>query len=254
MARAATLMDAIGAGSSDGSGWTHDEAVRSACRHAGCVRFGSACSEAVMMGCTRTVVWSGEQDKRRRLVASSRMRCRRQAVWYEKGRQNMGTWGKGPFENDRAADMVAGMTKYVHRVLEAKTDGTAREHYAEARAAGQFILAAHGKDVLGGPSILDVLQALARMRSDSEWMGEWKAPPKLAAVLDHEMDEVVMTMRLCKRCKRESCEAADKFVASAKSHPVPAHRQSTRSRKKRVTKGKVQRLNGAKRGRKRRAR
>lgn len=147
----------------------------------------------------------------------------------------MGSWGTGAFENDGASDFVAGLMKHIRRVTEAKRP----DHYEEARAAGKFILMAHGQDILGGPSLLDVLRALVHIRGDEYWLGYWNSPRSIAAALDIDIDEVLAAMRVCKGCKAEHRKEAEKIAAAAKAQPVPAPVRSQRARKRRTTKAKV---------------
>ena len=110
--------------------------------------------------------------------------------------------------------------------------------YEEARAAGKFILLAHGQDVLGGPSLVDVLRALAHIRGDADWLGNWNAPRSIAAALDIDIDEVLTTMRACKGCKAESRKEAEKIAAAARRSPcrrrcAPSARESGGRRRRR---------------------
>lgn len=115
----------------------------------------------------------------------------------------MGTWGYGPFDNDRAGDMVAKLSQDVKRVVDAKTDAAARYRYDSARAAAQFILLAHGTDILGGPSIELAFRALARMRSDTAWLASMREPKQLAKKLTGEMSAILAHMMTCKGCRKE---------------------------------------------------
>lgn len=105
----------------------------------------------------------------------------------------MGSWGTGPFDNDTAGDMAASFTKYIDAVINAKP-ARASDHYAAARAAVQFILAAHGTDILGGPSLRPALQALRRIRADDEWLEEWSTPQGIRLSLDKEIDRVLTAL------------------------------------------------------------
>ena len=115
----------------------------------------------------------------------------------------MGCWGYGPFDNDRAGDMVAVLSKDVKRVVAAKTDAAARYRYDSARAGAQFMLLAHGTDILGGPSIELAVEALARMRSDTAWLASMREPKRLAKRLDEELNAVLAHMRACKGCRKK---------------------------------------------------
>lgn len=159
----------------------------------------------------------------------------------------MGTWGEGPFDNDAAADLVAGLMRRVTVVLDegalAHAEGAEGDkphpptYYGEARAAAQFIMLAHGTDILGGPPIANVLKLLAQMRSDTEWLAGWKQPRKVAERLEAEMTAVIMLVHACKGCRRDKSKLAelDAIVRQAKGVPVPRRRKF---RIKRVRKGR----------------
>lgn len=115
----------------------------------------------------------------------------------------MGCWGYGPFDNDRAGDMIAKLAQDVRRVTEAKTDAAARYRYDSARAAAQFMLLAHGTDILGGPPIEIALRALARMRGDTAWLASMREPKQLAKKLTEEMTAILGHMRACKGCRKK---------------------------------------------------
>ena len=99
--------------------------------------------------------------------------------------------------------MVAKLSQDVKRVVEAKTDAAARYRYDSARAAAQFMLLAHGTDILGGPSIELAVEALARMRSDTAWLASMREPTRLAKRLDEELNAVLAHMRACKGCRKK---------------------------------------------------
>jgi Domain of unknown function (DUF4259) len=134
----------------------------------------------------------------------------------------VGVWGVGPFDNDTAGDMIAKMTDPIHRVLDlpikqvpAKRPGKNRrkrrrpcasDYYCEARASASIILHAHGTDILGGPNLELVLQALKKMRADTEWLeiwrqGEGKRKPvratDIAKALDRQIRAVQRKIRTC---------------------------------------------------------
>lgn len=139
----------------------------------------------------------------------------------------MGCWGHGPFDNDAVCDMVAGLAKKVHAVVEAKTDIVARRDYGEARAVVQFMLVAHGTDILGGPGLDDPLKALARMRSDVEWLGGFRQPKKLAKMIENEMAAILRRMADCKGCRRADKDDKDELNAIvAKAHATTVPRSS----------------------------
>jgi Domain of unknown function (DUF4259) len=102
----------------------------------------------------------------------------------------MGVWGTGPFDNDDASDMVAELMDPIHRVLKFPVDVPLRrtrgkhfrtrasDFYSKARAAAAIILLAHGTDILGGPRLELVLQALKKMRTDKKWIETWGHPKR----------------------------------------------------------------------------
>lgn len=105
----------------------------------------------------------------------------------------MGSWGTGPFDNDRASDMVAGLMKWVCRVATQKSD--ASYYYEKARAAAKIVVMAHGTDILGGPPLETVLTALRRIRADEVWIGGWKRPRSIRCALDREIARVRRAMK-----------------------------------------------------------
>ena len=134
----------------------------------------------------------------------------------------MGAWGTGPFDNDDAADMVAKIANPVRRV--ANGNGNDGDYYL-ARAAAQFLLVSHGTDILGGPGLAPVLRALARMRTDREWLMHWNSPRKIAGAIDKELLDVLDRMHRCKGCRRSikkpEWAELEILVATARSAPVP---------------------------------
>jgi hypothetical protein len=145
----------------------------------------------------------------------------------------MGTWGTGPFDNDDAGDLAAKMVRPVQRVADGK--GSCDDYYL-ARAAAQFLIVSHGTDILGGPGLVPVLWALARMRADDAWIGNWRSPRKIAAALDKELLDVLGRMRMCKGCRRSikkpEWAELEILVATARSRPVP--RSTSPKRKSRT--------------------
>ena len=127
----------------------------------------------------------------------------------------MGTWGVGPFDNDGAADMISGLVKPVEIVETRRSNDSAQNYYNEARAAAQFLLLSHGTDILGGPGLLQVVRAIARIRSDAEWISHFRSPGTCMAQLDQELDAVLQRMQQCKGCKEYRREAA-KIVDGAR--------------------------------------
>ena len=147
----------------------------------------------------------------------------------------MGVWGEGPFDNDAAGDMVAGLTKYVSDVVDAKTDDRARDHYYEARFAIEFIVLAHGTDILGGAPLQNTIKALVRMRNDREWLSEWKSPRRIAKALEAQIERVYEIIVNCKRCRKSGAIAAvetilvDPFAKIPKSaRPKPGRKSKKR--------------------------
>jgi hypothetical protein len=117
----------------------------------------------------------------------------------------MGAWGHGPFENDGAADLVAGLMKACRIVAdETTTARMARTYYPEARVGVQVRLLAHGTDILGGPPLQVALDALQRIRSDQEWIAGWREPKALKAALDAEIRAVQRAIKKqARRLKRK---------------------------------------------------
>jgi hypothetical protein len=138
----------------------------------------------------------------------------------------MGIWGTGPFDNDDAGDMVGKMLDPIQRVLDLplsrdrskRSRGRrfrpiASDYYFEARAAAAIIMLAHGTDVLGGPPLEMVLDALKKMRSDEEWLRGWREgrwygeiknrsrkpvrTTNLAKALDRQIRAVQRKIRTC---------------------------------------------------------
>lgn len=155
----------------------------------------------------------------------------------------MGICGTGPFDSDDAGDMVAAMMKAVKLVAERKSDASARYHYNEARACAQFILVAHGTDILGGPGLSPVIRALARMRMDREYVASFRTPRKIADALNLELSAVLDRMHVCKGCRKSISKSEwhelSALVVTARSQPVP---RSARPRlPPRTTKARVER-------------
>jgi hypothetical protein len=156
----------------------------------------------------------------------------------------MGTWGEGPFDNDGAGDMISGMMRPIEKVVRAANDDTARRSYLEARANARFIVMAHGTDILGGPPIETVLRALARIRSDAEWLGGWRSPASIAARIGAEMREILDVMESCAGCKRSKLNLSEMaslidaamLVVPAKivRKPKPSRTRALAKRKRRM--------------------
>lgn len=167
----------------------------------------------------------------------------------------MGTWGTGPFDNDDAADMVAELMEHVRRVadtgrpLKRGRKRTTSDDYYLARAAAQFVLAAHGTDILGGPGLGPVVRVLARIRMDREWLAHWNSPRKIATALDNELLAVICRMHACKGChksiKRPEWQELETLVAEARSSPVPKS-ERTKRLPPRTTRAAVRKLLRAK--------
>ena len=135
-------------------------------------------------------------------------------------------------DNDGAADMVAALSKKVKLVTEA-SDTKARGYYAEARVAIQFVLAAHGTDILGGPSLDDAIDALARMRRDTAWLAGAREPKQFARVLENELATVLARMTACKGCRRADKDGSRlkntlATVKAACAVPIPKRPKSTK--------------------------
>jgi hypothetical protein len=92
----------------------------------------------------------------------------------------MGTWGAGPFDNDRASDLLARVADPIRKRKAYRDD-------EEARAACALIVHAWGHDILGGTDLDLVLGVLTRMRADEEYINGFRDPKEIAAALDAEI-------------------------------------------------------------------
>ena len=151
----------------------------------------------------------------------------------------MGAWGEGPFSNDRAADLIATLAEPIQKVVDARTNASARQYYEEARAGVQFLLVSHNTDILGGPSLETALMALVRMREDVEWLSGWRSPEKIARTLHNELLGVLSSIYMCGKCRRSYGKRKLKkliaLVDKAHAVPVPAKARA-RSKPKRTSK------------------
>lgn len=161
----------------------------------------------------------------------------------------MGAWGEGPFDNDDAGDLAASMMRRIDPALDRRKDADASYHYANARAAAQFVMLAHGTDILGGPSIDKVVDLLVRMRTDQEWLASWREPKRVARALDEELLEVLGKMLACKGCKkshdRQAWATLRDRITVARESPVPKPRRNRLPI--RITAGRLKRRSGKKR-------
>jgi len=133
----------------------------------------------------------------------------------------MGTWGEGPFDNDAAGDLSAAMMRRIEPAL-GRDEREARYHYHEARAAAQFVVLTHGTDILGGPGLDRVVYLLVRMRTDVEWLAEWREPKKIATALDKELDAIFRKMRECKSFSGGTMlSALEQLAKDARRLPIP---------------------------------
>lgn len=105
----------------------------------------------------------------------------------------MGCWGYEPFDNDGAADMIAGLLDPVRKLLKASGD-RASTYYYEARAAIELATVAAGTDILGGPSLQLGIDALDRMLADEKWIGSATEPEELRASILRQRRRVVRAM------------------------------------------------------------
>lgn len=116
----------------------------------------------------------------------------------------MGTWGYGPFDNDDGANMVAALTEDVKRAVERKSASAAR-YYLKARAIAQIMLLTDGTDM----SLEQALRALVRMRSDTEWLGSFTDPRKMARALNAEITVLHGRLRIKKSWRKRSKDERD---------------------------------------------
>lgn len=152
----------------------------------------------------------------------------------------MGTWGYGPFSNDDAGNLIAKLTREVDRVANARSDSTARHRYHSARVIAQLMVISHKTDILGGSSLEPAVRALARMRSDTDWLATFREPKKIVKALTEELATVLGRMRACKTCRKrkkvfaelvELAKAAD-AVKPPKRAPGPKVRRLTKAQMK----------------------
>jgi Domain of unknown function (DUF4259) len=134
----------------------------------------------------------------------------------------MGAWGTGPFDNDGAADMVAGLTEPIRLAAERKTNRSASYHYQEARAAAAILLFSHGTDILGGPSLEPALKALERIRADDEWCDNWRDPQQIRKALDKEIRALRRKIKTC--CAPKKAEA-ERRRAGRPERPLPKRKR-----------------------------
>lgn len=143
----------------------------------------------------------------------------------------MGVWGPGPFDNDGASDLVADLMGSIYKVLELPIDvplkrtrgkrfrSRASDHYLEARAAASILLFAHGTDVLGGPPLTQVLEALKKMRGDDDWLSQWddgrqrsRFVWELRCSIDKQIRAVERKLRVCCRRRGKSIKRRGRVV------------------------------------------
>jgi len=105
----------------------------------------------------------------------------------------MGCWGYEPFDNDGAADMIAGLWDPVRNLMKA-SGGKAIRHYNEARAAIELATVAAGTDILGGPNLQLGIDALDRMLADEKWIGSAREPEELRGSILRQRRRVVRAM------------------------------------------------------------
>jgi Domain of unknown function (DUF4259) len=153
----------------------------------------------------------------------------------------MGTWGEGPFDNDDAADLICRLSKPIDIVGSRKNTESARFHYNEARAVVQFLLLAHGTDILGGPELLPCVRALARIRRDAEWIADFRSPDTCMAQIDCELDAVLLELGRCKGCKKDRLEAEEIVEAARTVTMVDVKRAALGMRRVRKHRRKVRR-------------
>jgi Domain of unknown function (DUF4259) len=121
----------------------------------------------------------------------------------------MGTWGTGPFDNDTAGDIVAKMMVPIHKVLDLPISvpvknrsrgksfrSISSDYYEEARFAAAIILFSHDTDILGGPRLQLVLDALKKMRSDDQLAEAFRF------AIDKQIRAVQRKIRICGNRKK----------------------------------------------------
>lgn len=151
----------------------------------------------------------------------------------------MGAWGEGPFDNDTAGDIIAGLMKPVCEIVdgvepkpqshhpprrkrgrkskrgvlllasprrERLADEERRNRYPAARVAVALCLQAYGTDILGGFSLDTCDEALEIMLNDSVWLSSWRDPFAMQRSIERER----LLIRLMKLGK-ERRERIDMF-------------------------------------------
>jgi hypothetical protein len=170
----------------------------------------------------------------------------------------MGIWGTGPFDNDTAGDMVAKMMVPIDRVLKLPISAPFREvtlslkkrgsqsrkivrrrrsrvyskpvasdHYVAARAAASILLHSHGTDVLGGPSLHRVLEALEKMRADKDWLETWRSSVRIDVDIRKALDRQIRAVR---RKIRTCCDRVRTKNVSRPGRVLRRSRKWSRSR------------------------
>jgi hypothetical protein len=140
----------------------------------------------------------------------------------------MGTWGTGPFDNDAAADLIAGLMKPVRSAVERKSDASASLFYNEARAAIALILTAHGTDVLGGPPLTECLAALVRIQADEVWKGYFRDTLTIDAALKREIRALKRKIATCEGCKKWRAKTEVRAARVATLRARVANRRNNR--------------------------
>jgi hypothetical protein len=77
------------------------------------------------------------------------------------------------------------------------SNAKAQDLYCEARTNAALLVVSHGTDILGGPSLKPVLEALRKIRADKDWLDGWKSPRRIRAALDREIRVLARKVKTC---------------------------------------------------------
>lgn len=133
----------------------------------------------------------------------------------------MGYWGYGPFDNDGAADLVAGLMRPVERVLKGGRDAEA--YYGEARAAIELMLCAFGTDILGGPNLGLAKEALDCILADEAWIEKSREPAEMRGSILRQQRRIADTVR---RAVDRRSKTVQKLMSVAGTSQRAAKRRS----------------------------
>lgn len=125
------------------------------------------------------------------------------------------------------------------------SNAKAQDLYCEVRTNAALLLVSHGTDILGGPSLIPVLEALRKIRADKDWLDGWKTPRQIRAALDKEIRALAKKVKTC--CEPNKRRMERRLVRTRrwlKAHPkipnvnvmfspVPRRKRRRRSKRRR---------------------